>query len=77
MADTERFNFAITVENNEWVEKESNELGMSKAAFVNMCIARHREEKLAMKMMQDMGNISDIMSKMSKMLEESKGKNRE
>ncbi len=39
-----RINFALTVENNEYVRKMSKARGENMTEFINHCIEKHREE---------------------------------
>lgn len=64
MARSKRLPITFKDDVMDYIENSSKAYGMSQSAFVNMCVAIHKQQADAMVVMKDMGSLIEKMEQL-------------
>lgn len=69
--DLVRVGARISVDLNDWLDKESKKTGLSKSSIVMIATENYRREKEAMGMMADMGQLVEKINQLEEVVKRS------
>ena len=70
MAEMFRINTRVSVQANEWLDKESEETGIPKSVLVLMAIEQFIQQREMMSKMGDMGQIVEALERLEKRIKD-------
>ena len=73
MAELFRLNTRVSIQANEWLDRESEKTGIPKSVLVMMAVEQYIQTKEAMASMADMGQVVAALERLEKKLDSENG----